>query len=549
MDPLLIVLLGTAVMVVGLMGFRLPAFLALILAAFVVCVLTPAPVRQGQALKGVARLVTLLVESGKTTVSPVPSGFRPLGAVVLFERDSQGVHLVAEGRLGENGGKPLSYEFAGGANLAVVRSELWLVPASVWAQGLERSRAHPMDLVTEGFGSTCASIGLLIILASIIGECLTASGAAGRIVQWIQTTLGECRAPHALASSAFFLGIPVFFDTVFYLLMPLGRGLAVRTGRNFLLYTLSIVAGATMAHSLVPPTPGPLMVANELGVSLGLMMIGGTVVGLIAATAGFAYATWADRRWDVAPPAEESATATTASITSEPDQSTLPPLWLAIAPIVLPVMLIGGAAALDLLPAAMAQTWWGSQLVFWGDKNISLGLSAALALVTFWWFRRVPLKQLSAATQTALASAGVIILITSAGGSFGAVLQQTGIAEVLTAMMPASKAALLPIAFLLTATIRIAQGSATVAMITAVGIVGPLVLAGDLGYHPLYVALAIGCGSKPIPWMNDSGFWIIGKMAGFSEIQTLKTASAMMTLMGVVGLIVTMLGAWLLPLV
>jgi len=550
MSPLLILFIGMAIVVGGVLALRLHAFLALLLGAVVVAGLTST--NQIVAARVAASSVAVVELGPDSEWLMRPGKGRALIAGTNY--------LIVDGKLsGDTVTLVITGADATRAELKRVRvvgtvptidpARTSLIHETARSAALKEGAMSVGDRVASGLGKTATSVGIIIALAAIIGECLLLSGAADRIVWSIRRTLGDERAPQGFVFSGFILGIPVFFDTVFYLLLPLAKALRRRTGKHWVLYVLSVVAGATMAHSLVPPTPGPLMVANELGVSLGLMMIGGTVVGLIAATAGFAYATWADRRWDVAPPAEESATATTASITSEPDQSTLPPLWLAIAPIVLPVVLIGGAAALDLLPAAMAQTWWGSQLVFWGDKNISLGLSAALALVTFWWFRRVPLKQLSAATQTALASAGVIILITSAGGSFGAVLQQTGIAEVLTAMMPASKAALLPIAFLLTATIRIAQGSATVAMITAVGIVGPLVLAGDLGYHPLYVALAIGCGSKPIPWMNDSGFWIIGKMAGFSEIQTLKTASAMMTLMGVVGLIVTMLGAWLLPLV
>jgi GntP family gluconate:H+ symporter len=224
-------------------------------------------------------------------------------------------------------------------------------------------------------------------------------------------------------------------------------------------------------------------------------------------------------------------------------------LWLSFAPILLPVVLIGGAALLKLYPDGATLPLWAQWLKFWGDKNVALGVAAAFSMWMLWWVQRGSLKELGKSTQEALASAGVVILIIGAGGAFGAALQQTGIAKELTDMMPASKAALLPLAFLITATIRIAQGSATVAMVTSVSIVAPLVLGGDLGYNPVYVALAIGCGSKPIPWMNDSGFWIISRMTGFSELQTLRTASAMMSLMGVVGLIVTVLGAWLLPLV
>jgi GntP family gluconate:H+ symporter len=131
------------------------------------------------------------------------------------------------------------------------------------------------------------------------------------------------------------------------------------------------------------------------------------------------------------------------------------------------------------------------------------------------------------------------------------VLRQTDIASDIKDLLPVTRLALLPLAFLVTTLVRTAQGSATVAMITAAGIVSPIAAGGAaaLGFHPVYLALAIGCGSKPVMWMNDSGFWIIGKMSGFTEAETLRTATVMMAIMGVAGLLATILGAWLLPLV
>jgi GntP family gluconate:H+ symporter len=544
-DPVVILFVGMAIVVGGVLALRLHAFLALLLAAVVVAGLTTADQIIGARVAASSVAVIAVEPDNHWLVEPGKGRALIAGKNYLIVDGKLSDQTVLLHVVGKDAARPeLTRVQVHGAPAANPAIRVGLIHETVRAGALKEGNAGVGDRVASGLGKTATSIGIIIALAAIIGECLMLSGAADRIVWSIRRLLGDQRAPQGFVFSGFVLGIPVFFDTVFYLLLPLAKALRRRTGRNWVLYVLSVVAGATMAHSLVPPTPGPLMVANELGVSMGLMMIGGTIVGLIAATAGFAYATWANRRWDVAPPDDEQPVDL-----AEPDLSKLPPLWLALAPILLPVLLISAAATLDLFPAGAALPWWAHQLQFWGDKNISLGLSAALALFTYWHFKQVSFKQLNATTQTALASAGVIILITSAGGAFGSVLQQTGIAEVLTGMMPASKAALLPIAFLITTTIRIAQGSATVAMITAVGIVAPLVAAGDLGYHPLYVALAIGCGSKPIPWMNDSGFWIIGKMSGFSELQTLRTASVMMSLMGVVGLIVTMLGAWLLPLV
>jgi GntP family gluconate:H+ symporter len=158
-------------------------------------------------------------------------------------------------------------------------------------------------------------------------------------------------------------------------------------------------------------------------------------------------------------------------------------------------------------------------------------------------------KKIGTFVQSALSSAGVIILITAAGGAFGGVLQQTGIGHRIQEMASAHQLAVLPLAFVVTAVVRTAQGSATVAMITAVGILGGFADASQLGFHPLYLALVIGCGSKPVPWMNDSGFWLICKMTGMTEGETLRSSSAMMTIMGLVGLVFIMIFARLLPLV
>jgi GntP family gluconate:H+ symporter len=145
----------------------------------------------------------------------------------------------------------------------------------------------------------------------------------------------------------------------------------------------------------------------------------------------------------------------------------------------------------------------------------------------------------------------LIILITAAGGALGHVLRQTGIAAAIQERMPATETgvALLVMAFAVTAVVRVAQGSATVAMITAVGIVAPIAATTQLPYHPLYLALAIGCGSKPVPWMNDSGFWVVGRMSGMTAAETLKTFTPAVTIMGFVGLLATLVGAVLFPMV
>ena len=546
MNPLLILAIGMLIVIVGILLLRLHAFLALLLGAVVVAGLTGRQQLFASAIASASVPIVAVSAAGGLDVRPgkgraliagttylVVDGVLSHDAVEVIiagPRTSAGVHHV---------------RLAGGVPAGVEHSRASLAHATLVDQARSEAAMSVGRRVATGFGDIVGGIGIVIALAAIIGECMMRSGAADRIVWSIRRLLGDAYAPQAFVASGFVLCIPMFFDTVFYLMLPLAKTLRRQTGRHWVLYVLCVVAGATMAHALVPPTPGPLMVISELGVNMGLMMVGGIIVGSIAATAGYLYAVWADRRWDAPLPEEEAGS----THRLETDQSSWPPLAVAILPILLPVILISGSSLLDLYPAGSVPPAWTAYLRFWGDKNVALVVSAALALAMLWWARRGTLRDLSRTTQDALSSAGVIILIIAAGGAFGAALKQTGIATTLTDLMPAAKVALLPLSFLITSTIRIAQGSATVAMITAVGIVAPIVAAGDLGYHPLYVALAIGCGSKPIPWMNDSGFWIISRMSGFSEVQTLRTASAMMSLMGVVGLAVTMLGSWLVPLV
>lgn len=400
-----------------------------------------------------------------------------------------------------------------------------------------------VDRVAEGFGRTVGQIGIVIGMASIIGECMLRSGAADRIVRAALKLLGEKRAPQAFLSSGYLLGIPVFFDTVFYLMIPLVKATRLRTGRNYLLYVLAVVAGATMTHSLVPPTPGPLFIANQFNVNLATMIIGGCIVGAVTASAGFAYALWANRRMEVPLRESEESLQQLATVAAR-DEKELPALWVSLLPILLPVVLITLNAVLG---SGGEQRAWLKALAILGDKNISLILGAVIALLVLW--RATSAKQVDESVKAALADAGVIILITSAGGAFGTVLQQTNIGAFIERMASGYQSAILPLAFILTAMIRTAQGSATVAMLTAAGAFSGIATVEQLGFHPVYLALVIGCGSKLIMWMNDSGFWVITKMSGMTEKEALKALVPLNVIMGVLGLLVTMLGAKLFPLI
>ena len=549
MHPFWILLAGMVIVIGGILALRLHAFLALLLGALVVAWLTP----EGHVFEHELRSRALRVQAaeGATVVlaAGIDAGLAPGTRLQLFRQAADGPGLAAIGTL-EVIGAETATATAGRRAGEAYRPGDFVVPLHEIRAARDVAGQTIGEQVATGFGRTCLAIGILIAMAAIIGKCLLESGGAERIVEALRGLLGERRTPVAFLGSGFLVGIPVFFDTVFYLLLPLAKAMRMKTGRNYLLYVLAIVAGGTMAHSLVPPTPGPLFVASALGVDIGLMILGGIAVGLFTITVGYLYAKWANRRWDLPLRATAELTGAELERLARRDDRPLPGLALALTPIVLPVLLIAGQTVLDMTDAASRGEMW-AVLASWmdvvGNKNVALVLAAAAAL---WMLARVERGEgLSEAVQAALAGGGVIILITAAGGAFGYALRLTGIAGALQDVAPASQAALLPLAFGLTTLVRIAQGSATVAMITAVGIVAPLASAGTLAFHPLYLALAIGCGSKPISWMNDSGFWIIGRMSGMTEAETLRTASVQIALMGVVGLFVTMLAAWIWPLV
>ena len=423
------------------------------------------------------------------------------------------------------------------------------------SQGWDEARALTMANQSLGkrlataFGNTTAKVGILIAMASIIGTCLLKSGAADRIIRSALGLFGEKRAPLAFLSSGFTLAIPVFFDTVFYLMIPLGKSLGIRFPRKYGLYLMTIIAGAAMAHSLVPPTPGPLFVAEEIGVDLGVMILGGLVVGSFTITIGYLYALWANRKWDL--PVRDTADASVEELKAftEKKEVELPSLGFSMLPILLPLVLIAGNTILKVVLGDAPQ-YEGLLTVtaMLGDSNIALIISALIAL----WLMKTKIKegkQYRKFIQDSLLSAGMIILITAAGGALGGMLQQTGIGISIESLANQYQLAILPLAFLVTSRVRTARGSATVAMITAIGVLSGIADPATLGFHPVYLALAVGCGSKPFPWMNDSGFWIITKMSGMEEVEAIRHFSFLLTLMGFGGLIVTMVLANLFPMI
>ncbi|MBL7187947.1 MAG: gluconate permease [Phycisphaerae bacterium] len=411
--------------------------------------------------------------------------------------------------------------------------------------------AEKVIRVADAFGQTAGKIGIVIALAVVIGKCMMDSGAADRVVRAFLSLLGEKRSATALMASGYVLAVPVFFDTVFYLLVPLARSMTRRTGKHYLKYALAIAAGGVITHSLVPPTPGPLFMAANLGIDVGVMIIAGALVALPAAFIGMLLAGWFDRRMNI--PLRPTGTG---EAEPEPfDDSELPPLWISLLPILLPVVLISTGTIVKTIAKDAAE---GSSLRHFadvvavlGNVNLAMLLATAIAMWMLKSKRQLTLARLSKVVEVSLMSGGIVILITAAGGAFGAMLEAADVGSAIGELVPGDSGGivLLILGAVIASVMKIAQGSGTVAMITASSMVAAMIPSTEsLGYHPAYLATAIGGGSMICSWMNDSGFWIFVKMTGLTEAEGLKSWTPLLAIMGLAAVVVSLILAVVLPL-
>ncbi|EAQ81715.1 GntP family permease [Blastopirellula marina] len=552
------IVLGMLIVVFGVLFLRLHAFLALFFATLVVAAATSAhSVSESVLLHCTAQVDSIsgqqlnLSEVGKD-LGAQPGAYYLVGDVAAIAKSTPPLVWIERFEITDDSTTAFfAEELPAAASLTGAR----LIPHDEYQYAVRLAKTSPINRVANALGETFGKIGLLIAMASIIGQCLLASGAAERIVQGIRQAMGEKWTALAFVVSSFVLAIPVFFDTVFFLMLPLAQAMARKTGRDYLKYVMSIIVGGSLAHSLVPPTPGPLFVATELNVSIGAMAIGGIGVGIWGVIAGYFYMLWANRRWQIPlrldPP--EAAPHESANLDQQ-RESQLPSFGFSILPVVVPIFLLGMKTVSQTWLSGFDAPWmpfWNSTISFFGDKNIAISLGAVLALLTLLGKPQMTWAGLSKSVQKALSEGGVVVLITCAGGAFGEMIRQTNVGATIAHSLPASVGGtgLLITAFLVTVIIRVIQGSATVAMIAAIGIVVPVATQIGLPFHPVYLALAIGCGSKPLPWMNDSGFWVISRMSGFTEQETLKTFSVLLTIMGVVSFLATLVCAVCFPFV
>jgi len=412
--------------------------------------------------------------------------------------------------------------------------------------------AEKVSRVAGAFGTAMGKIGIVIALASVMGKCLMDSGSADRIIRSFTNVLGQKKVGWALMGSGFILSIPAFFDTVFYLLVPLARSMWRQTRKNYMLYILAIVAGAGVTHTLVPPTPGPLYMANELKIDLGLMIWIGILIGLPTSVLGMFVCKVINRYRDLPmrPYGGEPEPEPLAEVH-------LPPLWLAVLPVILPVILISmnSIAEAFVKTSAVPRPARGGVAAFTavlGDPNLALLISAAISMYVLASKRKLSLKELGDTVHKSLMVGGSMILITASGGAFGAMLRLSGIEGTIKGWVGSGGHGLgltiLLMGFAVASMMKFAQGSGTISMMTTSSMFAALGLTKDiLGFNPVYLAMAIGSGSLVGDWMNNGGFWVFARMSVLTETECLKSWTILTAALGIIGLGITLVLAYLMP--
>jgi len=414
--------------------------------------------------------------------------------------------------------------------------------------------SEKISRVAMAFGSTAGKIGIVIALAAVIGRCLIESGAADRIVQWLVRLFGEKNCSISLMSSGFILSIPVFFDTVFYLLIPLARSMHRRTKINYVFLVLAMGIGASITHSLVPPTPGPLIMAETLGIDLGFMIAIGLLVAIPTAILIMVFIKHYSQRMNIPMRPIEG----TENDPVPMPENHLPGLLTSLLPIILPILMISAHTIVSTMAKGAEITSNIKQIEditsVLGNPNLAMLVSSIIALIMFYRQRLPKMTEFGKTVESSLMSAGTIILITSAGGAFGAMLKEAQVGPAIQSLFSngghLGGKGLLFMSFIIASLLKFAQGSSTVSVITTSAMIAAMMPSVDIiGFHPVYIAAVIGFGAQCGTWMNDSGFWIFAKMSGFTEIETMKIWTVTLTVMSIIGFLITLLFATILPLV
>lgn len=391
---------------------------------------------------------------------------------------------------------------------------------------------EPLEIIgtmKQGMGDTLGFVAMVVGLGAMFGAILEYSGGAEALANFMLKKFGEKNASWALMVTGFFIAIPVFFDVAFIILIPLVYSLQRKTKKSLLLYAIPLLAGLAITHSFIPPTPGPVAVADILQADLGWVILFGFIVGIpTAILSGPIFGKYIAKRIFVeAPKLEQENT----------DSIKYPAVGLIITIIGIPIILIVFNTVLnsslfdeDIIPLVI-KDWLGMI----GHPFSALIIANIIAWYLLGIKRNISKEDLLKITTNSMGPAGIIILLTGAGGVFKQILVNTGTGEMLANYFDNEGVSIMLFSFLAAAMVRILQGSATVAMITAAGITAPLLTNDYSEIDKALLVIAIATGASILSHVNDSGFWLVSKYLGLNEKQTFRSWTMMTTILSLVG--------------
>ncbi|MFD7116060.1 GntP family permease [Streptomyces sp. NPDC056641] len=408
-------------------------------------------------------------------------------------------------------------------------------------------KSAAVSMIETGMGGILGHVAIIIGLGTMLGAILEVSGGAEVLSARLLNLFGEKRAPLAMGVTGVVFGIPVFFDVGIFVLAPIVYAAAKRSGKSILLYAMPLLAGLSMTHAFLPPHPGPVAAAGLFKVDLGWVILMGVVVGVPAVLAAWAYAAWIGKRLFVDVPQDmvEAAEEAKAAVAAEQRASGVTPKETPVA-LGTVLAIIGTPLILILLATfssiALDPSTGRSVIEFFGHPFVALTIALLLAYYLLGIRRGWSRKSLETVSTASLKPVGNILLVVGAGGVFGAVLKGSGIADALADTFNDVGLPVILLAWLISVVLRVAQGSATVAIVTTAGIVVPLVEGQDLSQaHLALIIMAISAGSIFASHVNDGGFWMVAKYFGISERDTLKSWTVLETVLSVAGFVVAAL--------
>jgi GntP family gluconate:H+ symporter len=410
------------------------------------------------------------------------------------------------------------------------------VALMVVSLALALATGMPPSMVVKSFeagvGGTLGHIAIIVALGTMLGKMMAESGGADRIAQTLIRLFGVHNVSWAMALVGFLVGLPVFFEVGFVLLVPIVFNVARRTGTSLILVGLPMVAGLSVVHGLVPPHPAAMLAVTAYNADIGRTIFYAVLIGIpTAILAGPVYARWIARHVAVDPNNPIAA-----QFLEEDPNRDLPSFGMTLATILLPIglMLLGSWAD----SFSTVGTEWNGVLHLIGGADIALLVGAVASFFTLGRMRGFSRETVLRFSEECLAPTATITLLVGAGGGFGRILQDSGTSQAIVGLALSAHISLLFSAWLVAALVRLATGSATVAMTMAAGIIAPV--AAHAGTRPELLTIATGAGSLVFSHFNDGGFWLVKEYYGMSVADTLKSWSVCETIISVSGLVLAL---------